>query len=82
MSEAGKDEPKVRLDASGLKCPLPVLKARKAIKEIAVGEIIEVISTDPASPLDIKHFCGSSGHHLLSESEQAGRFVFNIRKGA
>ncbi|UUX51236.1 sulfurtransferase TusA family protein [Nisaea acidiphila] len=75
-------EPALTLDASGLKCPLPVLKARKAIKGLEAGQTISVHSTDPASPLDFKHFCNSSGHELVSEAESEGTFTFLIRKGA
>ena len=57
------------VDASGLKCPLPVLKARKAIKNLEAGACIRVISTDPASPLDFKHFCNTSGHELITITE-------------
>jgi len=70
------------VDASGLKCPLPVLKARKAIKALAAGDELQVISTDPASPLDFKHFCNTNGHELLSVEEEGERITFAIRKGA
>ncbi|WP_420403829.1 sulfurtransferase TusA family protein [Nisaea sp.] len=75
-------EPALTLDASGLKCPLPVLKTRKAIKSLEPGQVISVQSTDPASPLDFKHFCNSGGHELISEGEADGTFTFVIRKGA
>ena len=75
-------EPALTLDASGLKCPLPVLKTRKAIKGLEAGQLISVQSTDPASPLDFKHFCNSGGHDLVSEDETDGIFTFVIRKGA
>jgi Predicted redox protein, regulator of disulfide bond formation len=58
------------VDASGLKCPLPVLKARKALEGLAHGDKLRVLSTDPASPLDFKHFCNSKGHSLLSIEEK------------
>lgn len=74
-------EPALTLDASGLKCPLPVLKTRKAIKSLEAGQLISVRSTDPASPLDFKHFCNSGGHDLVSEDEADGTFTFVIRKG-
>jgi tRNA 2-thiouridine synthesizing protein A len=70
------------VDASGLKCPLPVLKARKAIKGLDAGARIRVISTDPASPLDFKHFCNTSGHELLSITEDGERIEFLIAKAA
>ena len=69
------------VDASGLKCPLPILKARKAIKSLSPGDEIRVISTDPASPLDFKHFCNVSGHELLSVEEDGEAITFQIRKG-
>ena len=68
------------VDASGLKCPLPVLKARKALEGLAQGDKLRVISTDPASPLDFKHFCNSKGHSLLSMEENGDSFEFVIVK--
>ena len=68
------------VDASGLKCPLPVLKARKALEGLAHGDKLRVISTDPASPLDFKHFCNSKGHSLLSMEENGDSFEFVIMK--
>ena len=68
------------VDASGLKCPLPVLKARKALEDLAQGDKLRVISTDPASPLDFKHFCNSKGHSLLSMEENGDSFEFVIMK--
>ncbi len=68
------------VDASGLKCPLPVLKARKALQSLTDGDKLRVISTDPASPLDFKHFCNSKGHSLLSVEEKEESFEFMILK--
>ena len=68
------------IDASGLKCPLPVLKARKALQSLTDGDKLRVISTDPASPLDFKHFCNSKGHSLISVEEKEERFEFVIVK--
>ena len=68
------------VDASGLKCPLPVLKARKALEGLAQGDKLRVISTDPASPLDFKHFCNSKGHSLLSMEENGDSFEFVLVK--
>ncbi|MBH67643.1 MAG: preprotein translocase subunit TatB [Rhodospirillaceae bacterium] len=69
------------VDATGLKCPLPVLKARKALQSLETGSRIRVISTDPASPLDFKHFCGSKGHVLVSINEEKDKIEFVIEKG-
>ena len=68
------------VDASGLKCPLPVLKARKALQSLTDGDKLRVISTDPASPLDFKHFCNSKGHSLISVEEKEESFEFVIIK--
>ena len=68
------------VDASGLKCPLPVLKARKALQSLPDGDKLRVISTDPASPLDFKHFCNSQGHSLLSIEEKQDSFEFVLVK--
>ena len=68
------------VDASGLKCPLPVLKARKALQSLTDGDKLRVISTDPASPLDFKHFCNSKGHSLISVKENEESFEFVIVK--
>ena len=68
------------VDASGLKCPLPVLKARKALQSLTDGDKLRVISTDPASPLDFKHFCNSKGHSLISVEEKEESFEFVIAK--
>lgn len=58
------------LNLKGLKCPLPVLKARRALKDMSEGTILEVIATDPAAKLDFPHFCETSGHELISITPQ------------
>lgn len=68
------------LDASGLNCPLPILRTKKAIAALQSGEQLEVISTDPGSVKDLESFCSQTGHALLSSIQVDGRFVFNIRK--
>lgn len=68
------------LDATGLKCPLPVLKARKAIKPLAAGETLTIRATDPGFPADIRAFCNTTGHSLILESEADGVFLAEIRK--
>lgn len=69
------------LDATGLKCPLPVLKAGKAIKQIPPGGMFEVLATDPGSIEDFAAFCDTGGHKLLEQSEDDGVFRFVIRVG-
>ncbi len=70
------------LDVTGLNCPLPVLRARKALKDVAVGDCLTVLATDPASSIDFRHFCDSSGHQLVDASEADGVFTFVIRRAA
>jgi tRNA 2-thiouridine synthesizing protein A len=70
------------LDARDLVCPLPVLKARKLMAELPAGTVLEVRATDPASPIDFKAFCASTGHKFLTERDEAGVFVFEIEKVA
>jgi len=68
------------LDATGLLCPLPVLRAQKALREMASGDIIDVLATDTASVNEFPAFCRQTGHELL-ESEQTGeQFRFRLRK--
>ncbi len=68
------------LDTKGMNCPLPILKTRKAIKEIATGDTLQVLSTDPGSVQDFEAFCHSTGNELLESVEQNGIFMFLIRK--
>lgn len=68
-------------DFSGLKCPLPVLKTRRALKEFSSGEVICVLADDPAAPLDFMHFCETAGHELHSSKTSDKGTVFIIQKG-
>ncbi len=70
----------VQLDTKGLKCPLPVLRARKAMKPMAAGEVLEVEATDPGSVQDFKNFCETTGDELLESTEADGVYSFRIRK--
>jgi len=72
----GADE---TLDVRGLMCPLPVLKARKALKRLAPGTTLAVLATDPASVIDFKHFCETTPFELLGWREDAGVYAFRIR---
>lgn len=65
-------------DAKGMKCPLPVLKARKLMKELAAGDVLEVQATDPGAPGDFRHFCETTGHRLLDSTEADGVFTIRI----
>jgi tRNA 2-thiouridine synthesizing protein A len=70
------------LDAKGLKCPLPVLRARKAMKEVAPGDSLEVLATDPGAPKDFAHFCEATGFELIDSRQDGEIFTFVIRKPA
>ncbi len=72
-------EPEI-LDARGLLCPLPVLKARKRLSTMPVSAILRIEATDPASVIDIPHYCQESGNVLVSHDEQDGLFVFLVQK--
>jgi tRNA 2-thiouridine synthesizing protein A len=68
------------LDARGLKCPLPVLRARKAMQRLAPGAVLQVLATDPGTVKDFEAFCEATGHELLESREQGNEFLFRIRK--
>ncbi len=68
------------LNTKGLRCPLPVLRARKALKSVESGEILKVEATDPDSQKDFAAFCDTTGHELVSSRAENGVFFFEIRK--
>ena len=70
------------LDVQGLTCPLPVLKANKALRGLEPGAKLTVLATDPASVKDFRAFCQETGHALLAFGEDAGVFRFVLRKRA
>lgn len=70
------------LDVQGLTCPLPVLKANKALRGLPGGARLTVLATDPASVKDFSAFCQETGHELLSFGEDAGVYRFVLRKRA
>jgi tRNA 2-thiouridine synthesizing protein A len=70
------------LDAKGLTCPLPVLRARKLLKDLAPGEVLEVEATDPSAPKDFHAFCEASGNRLLVSDEAGGVYRFRIERAA
>jgi tRNA 2-thiouridine synthesizing protein A len=70
----------VLLDTKGMKCPLPVLKARKALKDVAPGGILRVLATDPGAVKDFEHFCKTTGCRLIEWSESEGVLSFTIAK--
>jgi len=72
----------VELDLRGLKCPLPVLRARKALRGLAPGIKVCVLATDPMSAIDIPHMCNEDGHTLIAAEKLDERTLrFHIRRG-
>lgn len=69
------------LDASGLGCPLPIVKTKKEIDNLSSGQILEVISTDPGSKNDMTAWCKRTGNELIESAEQGGKFQFYVKKG-
>ena len=70
------------LDARGLRCPLPVLRARKAMQPLAPGQVLLLIATDPGTHADVQAFCAATGHVLLDSHEAAGELTYQIRKAS
>ena len=74
----GKEE---LIDATGLLCPLPVLKAQKRLRALPAGATLRLLATDPASWVDVPHFCATGGHRLLSAEDRDGIKSYLIEKG-
>ncbi len=68
------------LDNSGLSCPMPVVKTKKAIKELEVGDVLEMISTDPGSIPDMEAWARQTGHELLEAHDEGDKYRFLIKK--
>jgi tRNA 2-thiouridine synthesizing protein A len=69
-----------KLDASGLACPLPLLKAKQALNGMESGQILNVICTDSGSVRDFQVFCQQSGNQLLQSGEENGTYIYYLRK--
>ena len=70
----------VELDARGLNCPMPILRAKKAMRELASGQVLHVVATDSGSANDFPPFCKQSGYALVETSQEDGEYHFYIRK--
>ena len=68
------------LDARGLNCPLPILRAKKSINELTSGKVLRVLATDPGSVKDFEAFCKQTGNTLVSSGQNSGAFEFFIKK--
>ncbi len=68
------------LDARGLNCPLPILRAKKALNGLQSGQTLRIRATDPGAVKDFDAFCKSTGNELISSEQSSGEYVFQIRK--
>ncbi|WP_106744350.1 sulfurtransferase TusA family protein [Yoonia maritima] len=69
------------LDARGLLCPLPVLKARKRLLALQSGQVLRMVADDPAAVIDVPHFCTEAGHNLISTADSKDGQIYLIQKG-
>ena len=67
-------------DASGLACPMPIVKTKKALTDLAPGQVLRVVATDPGSVCDMEAFAEVTGNTLLSSSTEDSKYVFFLRK--
>ena len=68
------------IDTSGFTCPIPILKAKKALNDMAAGAILEVLATDPAAPKDFVAFCKATGNALVDSGTRGNTYWFLIRR--
>lgn len=68
------------IDTRGLNCPLPILRAKKALADMASGQVLKIVATDPGSVKDFQTFAKQTGHALLQHAEANGEFTFYLRK--
>lgn len=80
MSADANQRPAAELDACGLNCPMPLLKAKKALNELAAGELLRVVATDPGSVRDFQVFSEQSGHALLESRQEGSRYHYLLKK--
>ena len=71
---------RVTLDAQGLKCPLPILRAGKAIRPLKTGDVLVVLATDPGAPADFQAFCATTGNRLIGIRERDGVYEVEIER--
>ena len=70
----------MELDARGLNCPLPILRAKKSMAELTAGQVLQITATDPGSVKDFEAFCKQTGNELLESRDESGEFVFLLKK--
>ena len=74
------DEVATTLDVKGLQCPMPLLKAKKALNDLAPGDLLRVVATDPGSVKDFEVFSRQSGHELIESEDNDGVYSYLLRK--
>ena len=70
----------LELNLSGLNCPLPILRTKKALADVPSGTMLRIIATDPAAPEDFAQFCRQTGHTLCLSMQEGAQFVFEIKR--
>lgn len=80
MSDPSAPNHDDEVDASGLLCPLPLLKGKRALNRLAAGQVLRVIATDPGAPQDFRDFADMSGHELLATQSDGERHLIWLRK--
>ena len=68
------------IDTRGMNCPLPILKAKKALAEMSSGEVLKVVATDPGSTRDFQAFARQTGNELVAQSAEGGEFFYYLRR--
>ena len=72
--------PDQALDCSGMSCPMPILKTKKAIDALQIGQILKMIATDPGSTADMDAWTQKTGHELVASEQEGNKFIFFIKK--
>jgi len=68
------------LDCTGMLCPVPVIKTSKAIKELQIGQVLQMIATDPGAPADMEAWSRQTGNELLDSHQEDGKYIFYLRR--
>ncbi len=68
------------LDCTGMLCPVPVIKTSKAIKEVQVGEVLQMVATDPGAPADMEAWSRQTGNELLDSHKEGDKYIFFFRR--
>ena len=79
-AKAANDAKEIVLDLRGLRCPQPVLRAKKALRNIPIGRALVLECTDPLTAIDVPHFCNQTGHALDAQTRDGGLYIFRIVK--